>query len=63
MDRFQKLSSRQNPRIKQALKLRDRKDRDRSGLTILEGYRELSRAMEYGMEMEECFFSPAMFLG
>ncbi len=63
MPEYPILSSRQNPRIKQAVKLRNRHDRDKTGLTILEGYRELSRSSEYGMKLHECFFCPQMFLG
>ena len=63
MAEYFKLSSRQNPRVKQVVKLRNRRERDETGLTVLEGYRELSRAFEYGMKMRECFFCPAMFLG
>ena len=60
---YLKLTSRQNPRVKQAYALRNRRDRDATGLTLLEGYRELTRAREYGMELRECFFCPDMFLG
>ncbi len=60
---YPKISSAQNPSIKHVLKLRDRRTRDRERLTVLEGYRELTRAMEYGMKITECFFSPSHFLG
>ncbi len=58
-----KLTSLQNPRIKAAAKLRDRRGRDKAGLTLLEGYRDLIRAFEFGMEITECYYCPAMFLG
>jgi TrmH family RNA methyltransferase len=58
-----KLTSHQNPRIKHAYKLRNRRDRERERLTLLEGYRELSRAFEFGMKLDECFYCPEMFLG
>jgi RNA methyltransferase, TrmH family len=35
------LSSLQNPRIKQLVKLRDRSEREKTGLFLIEGYREL----------------------
>ena len=60
---IEKLTSLQNPKVKHALKLRDRRDREREGLTLLEGYRELTRAFAWGMQIEECFYCPAMFLG
>ena len=57
------ITSAQNPSVKHLVKLRDRKTRDKEQLTILEGYRELTRSREYGMELVECFFSPEHFLG
>jgi RNA methyltransferase, TrmH family len=57
------LTSLQNPTIKRTYKLRDRRGREKSGLTLLEGYREITRAAEYGMELVECFYCPKMFLG
>lgn len=58
-----KITSTQNATVKAAVKLRDRKGRESNGLTLLEGYRELSRALEYGQCMVECFFCPEQFLG
>ncbi len=58
-----KITSTQNNTVKNAVKLRDRKGRDATGLTLLEGYRELSRALEYGQTLKECFFCPEQFLG
>ena len=60
---FPLISSAQNDAVKHLVKLRDRRHRDREQLTLLEGYRELTRAREYGMELVECFFSPEHFLG
>mgnify|MGYP003296347123 CR=1 FL=1 len=57
------ITSSQNPALKHLVKLRDKRTRDRENLTLLEGYRELTRAGEYGMILEECFFSPEHFLG
>lgn len=57
------ITSAQNEAVKHLVKLRDRRHRDKEQLTLLEGYRELTRAMEYGMELVECFFSPEHFLG
>src|SRR2546430_4049312 len=37
-----------NPRIKAALALRDRRDRERSGRTLVDGARESRRALESG---------------
>ncbi|OGV49157.1 MAG: rRNA methyltransferase [Lentisphaerae bacterium GWF2_44_16] len=58
-----KIESLQNQKVKYAFALRERRDREREKKTILEGYRELSRALEFGMKLEECFYCPEMFLG
>ncbi|MFA7230078.1 MAG: RNA methyltransferase [Victivallaceae bacterium] len=58
-----KITSAQNPAVKHVCRLRDRRDREQEQLTVLEGYRELTRGLEYGMEIVECFFCPEMFLG
>ena len=60
---FIKITSAQNDAVKHLVKLRDRRKREKEQLTILEGYRELTRAIEYGMELVECYFSPQHFLG
>jgi TrmH family RNA methyltransferase len=60
---FPLLTSAQNPKIKDACHLRDRRHRETSGQTLLEGYRELSRAFEYGIRIDACFLCPALFLG
>jgi TrmH family RNA methyltransferase len=57
------ITSLQNQRIKFARTLRTRNKREKSGLTLLEGYRAVSRSLECGIEFQECFFSPALFLG
>ncbi|MBS1368559.1 MAG: RNA methyltransferase [Lentisphaeria bacterium] len=60
---FVKIMSAQNEAVKHVIKLRDRRPREKEQLTVLEGYRELTRAREYGMELVECYFSPSHFLG
>jgi RNA methyltransferase, TrmH family len=57
------LTSTKNPLIKLAYRLRNRREREKEQLTLLEGYRELTRAFDYGMKMKECFYCPEMFLG
>ena len=57
------ITSAQNAALKHLVKLRDRRTRDQEGVTLLEGYRELTRAGEYGMELLEVYFSPEHFLG
>jgi len=59
----EKITSLQNPRIKQLVKLRDRRDRDDAGLFLVEGYREVRRALEKNVRLTELYFSPDWFLG
>lgn len=59
----EKITSLQNPRIKQLVKLRDRRPRDEAGVFLIEGYREIRRALERNIPLQELYFSPAWFLG
>ena len=59
----EKISSLQNPRVKQLVKLRDRRPRDEAGVFLVEGYREVRRAMEKGAKLSELYYSPDWFLG
>jgi len=59
----EKITSLQNPRVKQLVKLRERRDRDEAGLFLVEGYREIRRALEKGVRPQELYFSPEWFLG
>lgn len=63
MSKEYQITSLQNPKIRQVVKLKDRKDRDESGLFLIEGYRELKRALDAGVRLEALFFSPEHFLG
>ncbi len=59
----EKISSLQNPRVKQLVKLRDRRPRDEAGVFLVEGYREIRRALEKNVKLAEMYFSPEWFLG
>ena len=59
----EKITSLQNPRVKQLVKLRDRRDRDEAGLFLVEGYREVRRALEKNFKLTELYFCPEWFLG
>jgi len=59
----EKITSLQNPRVKQLVKLRERRERDDAGLFLVEGYREIRRALEKGVRPKELYFSPDWFLG
>ena len=60
---FEKLTSRENPKVKLAHKLWDRRGREKSGLFLIEGFRELSRALEGNEEIETLLICPELFLG
>jgi len=59
----EKITSLQNPRLKQLVKLRDRRPRDEAGVFLIEGYREIFRALERKVVLHELYFSPDWFLG
>lgn len=59
----EKISSLQNPRVKQLVKLRDRRPRDEAGVFLVEGFREIRRALEKKVSLSELYFSPDWFLG
>ena len=54
------IESLQNPKIKAACKLWKRRDRDKTGLFLIEGFRELSRC---SLPLETLFVCPPLFLG
>lgn len=57
------ITSLQNPRVKNLVKLRDRRARNQQGVFIAEGYRAISRAMEKDVIPQEVYFCPDCFLG
>jgi RNA methyltransferase, TrmH family len=59
----QKITSIRNPRIKEAVRLRERKARKETNSFLIEGYRELSRAIGAGRLIDTIFFCPQFFLG
>ncbi len=54
------ISSPSNPRVTAAARLRDRRERDRRGLTLVDGAREVGRAVAAGVEVQEAFVCPAL---
>jgi len=58
-----RITSPRNERVKAALALRDRRDRDRTARMLIEGYRENLRALEHGVRPSEVFFCRSLFLG
>ncbi len=57
------ITSLQNPKVKEIVKLRDRKMRDETGLFLIEGFRELMRALKADRAIKTLFFCPEFFLG
>lgn len=57
------ICSMQNPRVKQVVKLRKQSERKRSGVTIIEGYREILRALENDWPAQVLYYCRALFLG
>ncbi len=57
------LTSVHNPKVKAALHLRERRERDQTGLFLIEGYRELKRASDAGVVFDHLFYCPEFFLG
>lgn len=52
------ISSLQNQRIKQAIRLNNRRQRDLQQRTLVEGVREVSRALASGLTPYEAFYCP-----
>lgn len=57
------LTSLANPRVKAAVALRERRERDRSGLTLVDGARELRRALDAGIDVVEAFACESLLAG
>ena len=60
---FEKITSLQNPRVKQLVKLRDRRPRDEAGVFLIEGYRQILRALDKSIAVTELYVCPDWFLG
>ncbi len=57
------ITSMQNERIKDLVRLRERRHRDRTGRFIIEGFREITRAIDAGLLIETIYTCPELFLG
>jgi TrmH family RNA methyltransferase len=57
------ITSLQNPKVKYAVKLRKRSARDEEGLLLIEGYRELKRALENERVPVTLFYCSELFQG
>jgi TrmH family RNA methyltransferase len=57
------LTSTANPRVKAVVRLRDRRERERTGRTVVDGAREIRRALEAGVAIEEAFLCTPLLRG
>ncbi len=57
------ISSLQNPRVKQLVRLRDRRPRDEAGVFLVEGYRQIVRALDREVRLTEVYFCPEWYPG
>ena len=57
------LTSVQNPLVKQVMDLRERREREKTGLFLIEGYREILRASEGNWIFQKLLICPELFLG
>jgi len=55
------ISSLQNPQVKQVVRLRDRRERDRERLMLVEGAEELALALESGARPQMVYVCPELF--
>lgn len=57
------ITSLQNPRIKEVVKLQKRPYRDEVGVLLVEGYREVKRMLDNQRQPQVLFYAPAFFRG
>jgi len=57
------IASLSNPRVKDVVRLRQRSHRDESGLMLIEGYREVKRALDNRHNPAQLFYCPDLFQG
>lgn len=52
-----------NPGVKQVLRLRSRRERRETGLFLVEGFREVRRALDAKIDVQTMWFCPELYLG
>ena len=57
------ITSLKNPRVQEAVRLRDRRHREQQGRTLIDGARDLRRALAAGVRLHEAFFCPVLCQG
>lgn len=58
-----KISSLTNPKVKHLVRFRQHKHRDRAGVTIIDGFKELGCALKAGVKPTEVYICPEMLAG
>lgn len=58
-----RITSLKNPHIKNCMKLKQRKERDRQQTMLIEGYRAILCAMQNGYPLSSLYFSPELYYG
>jgi TrmH family RNA methyltransferase len=59
----ERITSPTNPRVKALVRLRKRSERTETERFLIEGFREVTRAVDAGIDLPELYFCPEMFLG
>ncbi|HEY8239810.1 MAG TPA: RNA methyltransferase [Kiritimatiellia bacterium] len=57
------LTSLQNPRVKEVVQLMKRPNRDEQRVVLVEGYREVKRALDNNIRPSALYYCPALFMG
>ncbi|HEV2412295.1 MAG TPA: RNA methyltransferase [Candidatus Saccharimonadales bacterium] len=57
------ITSPQNPRIKELVKLKNRRKRDERKVVLIEGYRAVLSALENNFKLSEIYYCPDLYLG
>ncbi|MCY3538389.1 MAG: RNA methyltransferase [bacterium] len=57
------ITSTTNPRVKRLVRLRSRRHREAEGVFLIEGFRELARAVFAGVRLAEVYVCEQMFIG
>lgn len=57
------ISSLDNPKVKKLIALREKRERDKTSLFLIEGYREITRAIQGKVAITELYICPELFLG
>lgn len=54
------VTSKQNPAVKKIVSLRNRRDRQKAGVTLVDGFEELMCALESGIQPEHFYYCPEL---